>query len=135
MKINNISRLVVTRDGFIAAWVQILLPFHRLRPMETKLGVELIKLREDLGKSGMTQDAIKSALLSRHARETICNTLNVSLFSFKTMLSALRKVGFIKDDDVNPRFMPRLAPGEKQFRLLYHFDIKDNGEADEHDEG
>lgn len=134
-KVDNVVKMSVTRHELIMAWMQLLVPFHRLRPCETKLGVALIELRNELAKGGTSQDAIKGALFSDFSRQSICDKLGITRNAFKTMLSVLRKVGFVKDEDINPRFIPRCKEGSKSFSLLYHFDIKEDGGLETDNEG
>ena len=121
-KINNIIKIPTSLDNFFRYWLEFLKPFHNLTNKEMEVAAKILQYRYNLSKVVSDEEVLGTLLLSRENRKKIREDLNITAAHLQVILSTLKSVGFIKENSVNPRFIPRLN-NEKQFNLLMSFDL------------
>lgn len=116
MNVNNVIRVPMGRDELMRSWLVMLGPMHGLKGRELDLAVLLLERA-----AGDPDIEVSSPRLKEQLRAT----LGINAGYLRTMLSRLRKAGFLlKDGTLNKRFMPDYTGGGR-FRLLIDFVIDD----------
>lgn len=121
-KINNIIKIPTSIDNFFRYWMEFLKPFHNLANREMEVAAKILQYRHNLSKKIDDEEILGKLLLSREMRKSMREELGITTAHLQGIISTLRSEGFLKDDIVNPRFIPRLN-NNKQFNLLMSFDF------------
>lgn len=136
VRIDNIVRFNVTKGRMYSIWLRLLLPFHKLSPKLIEVATQLIIRRDELLGKLEDKSLLKALLLSSDTADVITQRLNLSKKHYYVCIHRLKEAGFIKGDDINHRFLPKLS-NSQNYNLLFYFDLKtgEDGGSDEHDQG
>lgn len=112
---------------FFKCWLSFLKPYHSLSAKELRVAACFLKKRHELSKVISDDALIDRILLNWDNTKAIREECDVSVSYFGALMHRLRKNDFIKDNRINPRFIPRLKTedGEKKFSLMILFNIED----------
>lgn len=110
------------RSEFHRWWMELTAPFHHLRRSERRLAAAILDL--------MAEQAGRRDPLSPSLRGRLLEMSGMTPSMLNTSLSRLRKAGFIKEGEVNPRLVPRPSGGGLDVTIRFTF----NDEAGGHSE-
>lgn len=122
MKPNNVFLVPCTEDSFYRAWVEFLTPYHKLTAREKDVAARILAQYFRFRDSVPDTEVLRDLLWSRKSRKDIMDSLRMSQAHFQMVLAKLKASGFIKDWDVNPRFIPHKLQGDSRFMLQVVFD-------------
>ncbi len=122
MKPNNVFLVPCTDTSFYRAWMEFLTPYHRLTSREKDVAARLLMQYFRFRGSVPDPDVLRELMWSKTSRKDLMASLKMSQAHFQMVLAKLRESGFIKDGDINPRFLPHIVEGEPRFMLQVVFD-------------
>lgn len=109
-------------SSFFRMWVEFLTPFHHLAMREKDVFAKILEqyftIREQCDDPVMCRELLWSA----SSKTDIRNSLNMSQPHFQMVLGKLRENGVIKDNIINPRYIPHIKQGSSTFELRVVFD-------------
>lgn len=109
MKPNNTIILKCTEDSFLRIWMEFLAPFHKLTSRERDVAARLLKQYFYLKENIEDPEVLKDVMWSRTSRKDMMTSLGMSPAHFQMVLAKLKKVGFITNEALNPRFIPHVG--------------------------
>lgn len=115
---DKVLRVEVPRGEFHMAWLQAARRFHGMRRGEMEVAARLLDRRREL--SAASPPRAEPAVLAAAERRSIKEAIGISDSAFKTILSNLRRKGFLEGDRVSRRFVPE-GRGDGHFRLMIDF--------------
>lgn len=132
-RINNVIRIPTSLKGeFFRYWLEFLLPFHHLTAREIDVVTAFLKLRFELSKSITDPKLLDEVTMSDKAKHRIKEECNMSPAHFQVIMSKLKKCGIIKDNRINPKFIPKhVSDKDDAFQLLLYFDLNKDDSKDE----
>lgn len=122
MKPNNVFLVPCTENSFYRAWVEVLTPYHKLTAREKDVAARILAQYFKFKESIPDPEVLRDLLWSRKSRKDIMESLSMSQAHFQMVLAKLKTAGFIKDGDINPRFIPHKLQGDSRFMLQVAFD-------------
>lgn len=132
-EVNNLIRFRCSKRKLIGIWMHILSPFHRLSPRLIDVATELMCRRFELLKKTQDKEALSELLLGKTSREIICKRADINAKYCAVIIDRLSRLGFIKDGDINPKYIPNLK-GKSKYSLMFYFDILEEENDDRYDE-
>lgn len=121
MKPNNLLRLKINQDAFFRMWIEFLTPFHKLTEREKDVAARVLAQYYRLQPNISDPSVLEEVLWSETSRNDMRESLKMSRAYFQMILGKLRKVGFITEGGVEPRFLPHMGD-EPRFMLSIVFD-------------
>lgn len=121
-KANNVIRIPTSVDKFFKYWILFTRPLHNLTEKEMEVTACILKYRYNLSKVIIDENVLDVMLFGEDTRNKIKAECDISSAFFQVILGKLRKVNIIKDNKINPRFIPNFKKVE-DFKLLLYFDI------------
>lgn len=121
-KANNVIRIPTSADKFFKYWILFTRPLHSLTEKEMEVTACILKYRYNLSKVIIDEDILDVMLFGEDTRNKIKAECDISSAFFQVILGKLRKVNIIKDNKINPRFIPNFKSNE-DFKLLLYFDV------------
>ena len=121
-KANNVIRIPTSVDKFFKYWILFTRPLHNLTEKEMEVTACILKYRYNLSKVIIDNDVLDVMLFGEDTRNKIKAECGISSAFFQVILGKLRKVNIIKDNKINPRFIPNFKSNE-DFKLLLYFDV------------
>jgi len=106
MKPNNVFHVPCTDTSFFRAWIEFLAPYHKLTSRERDVAARILLQHFKLASYIDDPEVLKDVLWSRNSREDIRNSLKMSVAHFQMILGKLKTSGFLKEGDVDPRYLP-----------------------------
>lgn len=130
VKADNVIAIPIHLDKeFFQFWFNILHPFHGLSKSQVGVVAALVQKRFELSHSIIDPKVLDKVLMSSEVREQIREGCKMSKGQFQVTLSILRKKGVIIEERINPKFIPRVAVGSDNFKLLIVFKFLDDDQA------
>lgn len=130
MKPSALIRVPSSLDGgtFFHWWVRFLNPFHDLTAREMDVTAAILQYRYELSKTVSDPVLLDKLAIDTDARNAIKAKLGLSVGYIKVILSKLRKCGFIKDNKLEPRFVPdvKVDDNSPTFSVLIVFDFSED---------
>lgn len=119
-----VVRIPTSIDGdFFRYYLEFLAPIHKLTSRETDVLAAFLKERYRLSKL-IPDDAIVSQLMmSEDTKRVLRDSCEMSSSHFQVIFSKLRKLGYIKNGDVDKRFVPDIDSSTDKFNLIFYFDL------------
>lgn len=123
--INGIISIPSSLKGsFFKLWLQFLEPFHRLTDRELDVAAAFLKLRYELEQNISNKDLLDKIIMNYESRASIKKECGISSARLSMVLDKFRKVKFIVDNKINPKFIPKnIKKGDTSFQLLLHFNF------------
>lgn len=121
MKPNNVIYLKCTDDSFYRMWMEFLTPFHKLTSRERDVAARIIAQYFRLKSSISDPEVLKDVMWSHNSRKDMRESLGMSQAHFNMTLRKLKDAGVLKDDDINPRYIPHVS-NDPRFLLNIVFD-------------
>lgn len=122
MKPNNVFLVSCTDTSFYRSWIEFLTPYHKLTAREKDVAARLLMQYFKFRESVPDDDVLRDLLWSRKSRTDMMASLGMSQAHFQMVLAKLKSAGFLKDGDINPRFLPHKIEGDSRFMLQVVFD-------------
>lgn len=122
MKPNNVFLVTCTEDSFYRAWIEFLTPYHKLTSREREVAARLLMQYFKFRGSVSDPEVLHELMWSKRSRKDIMESLGMSPAHFQMVLGKLKSSGFLKDGDINPRFIPHTVEGDSRFMLQVMFD-------------
>lgn len=122
MKPNNVFLVTCTEDSFYRAWIEFLTPYHKLTSREREVAARLLMQYFKFRSSVSDPEVLHELMWSKRSRKDIMESLGMSPAHFQMVLGKLKSSGFLKDGDINPRFIPHTVEGDSRFMLQVMFD-------------
>lgn len=113
---------------FFHWWIRFLNPFHDLTSREMDVTAAFFQYRYELSKTVADPMLLDKLAIDSDARTVVKTRLQLSGGYINVILSKLRKCGIVKDNKLNPRFIPdiKIVDGKAQFSALIVFDFKED---------
>ena len=113
---------------FFRIWIEFLTPLHNLTNREKDVVAAFIKARFELSKSISDPVWLDKVVMSNDTKAKIREDCGISVGHFQVIMGKLKDSGFIKEDKVNPKFIPKnIDVNSKNFQLLLYFDFTGQG--------
>lgn len=128
MKNANIAN-IKTNDvlDLLEKWVALTQPLHKLTEAESAILLEFLKKRHVYHSNVKDERVADLLLFSTETRREIMDKLGYKMGTFQNYLSSMRAKGVIFENRINPKLVPSIEDGSKEFKLIYNFTIKNNG--------
>lgn len=123
----KVARIQTTLRKFFHHWITITYPLHKFRKREGALLAELLYFRHKLSEEVSNDELIDKLLFSYDIKVKIAAALNISIPTYRVMLSRLTKQGVITDGVFNKAYLPQLGKEDDTFVMAYKFKIVNNG--------
>lgn len=125
--VDNVIPLQSSLDDFFKLWLKCIKFLHNLTEREQDVTAAFLRNRYYLSTKINDQKILNQVLFSEQTKKKIMAETNLSVAHFQVIMGKLRKAGVIKDNTLNPKIIPTLNPGAKDFKLLLFFEIDDAG--------
>jgi len=125
--VDNVIPLQSSLDDFFKLWLKCIKFLHNLTEREQDVTAAFLRNRYYLSTKINDQKILNQVLFSEQTKKKIMTETNLSVAHFQVIMGKLRKAGVIKDNTLNPKIIPTLNPGAKDFKLLLFFEINDAG--------
>lgn len=128
-KPNNVVKVTTTVGEFFKYWFMFLKPFHGLTEKEIEVASALVRHRYELSKVIKDDNILDKVVMNKDTRTEIIKECKVSLPYYQVIMGKLKRVNIIKDEKLNPKFMPNIpedleGKDPESFQLLLYFDMK-----------
>lgn len=126
--VNNAIRIPTSLDGsFFKYWLEFLSPFHHLTPRAMDVASAFLKHRYDLSKVILDESILEKSTMGEDVKKQIMDELGITPAHFLVIMGKLKKSGFITDNKINPRYIPRIHEEDGNFKLMLLFTFPNNG--------
>lgn len=122
MKPNNVFLVPCTENSFYRSWIEFLTPYHKLTAREKDVAARLLMQYFRFRDNVPDDDVLRELMWSKKSRTDIMSSLGMSQAHFQMILTKLKTSGFLKDGNINPRFLPHKVQGDSRFMLQVVFD-------------
>lgn len=122
---NIVSIPTSPNTNFFKYWLDFLKPLHNLTNREVDILAHFLKLRYELSKGIKDEVLLDKVLFNTDNKKLVKEELNISSSFFQVVLSKFKKLGIIKDDRVNKRYIPNFEQDSKEFKLIIRFDFNE----------
>lgn len=124
-KINNVITIPTSTEGkFFRYWFEFLRPFHKLTDREIDVIASFVKQRYELSKVIKDQELLNKVTMSEDTKKKVREDCNISQAHFQVIMTKLKKSKVIDNGKINPKFIPRIDEGAKNFQLLLSFELQ-----------
>lgn len=117
-------------NSFFYYWVIFLKPFHHLTERESEVVVAFLKERYYLSKVITDPALLNKILMNEDTKRKIREECGITLSHFQTVITKLKKSNVIVDNNINPRYIPKLGDIPGSFKMMLLFELKDDKEGD-----
>lgn len=125
-KVDNVVKITTTLDnGFFKYWLEFLKPFHQLTNREIMVVASFLKHRYELSKVITDSAILDKVVMGSDTKKKIAEELGFATQHFHVIMNRLRNRNIIIGDKLNPRFIPNIKEGAKDFQLLLLFDLNE----------
>lgn len=130
-KNQNIARIPSKLSGpnanFYKYWLEFMRPMNKLTSKEIDVLAVLLLKRFELSKSIIDSNVLDTILLGAEVKRQIREDLKLSANHFHVVISKLKKVGIIRDNQINKKFVPNVEQDATGYKLTLLFDFS-NGQ-------
>lgn len=110
-------------NSFFRYWFEFLQPFHHLTEREMDVITSFVKQRYELSKVVSDSDILDKIVMSEDTKRKVREECNMTLPHFQVIMGKLRKNNLIKDNKINPRYIPKVTEENGSFKLMLLFDF------------
>lgn len=121
-KPDNVVAINTSLDGLFKSWFLFLKPIHGLTDREIDVAANLVKQRYLLSKTILDDAILDKVVMSSDIQSKVRQECDITLPHFRVILGSLRKSNIIKEDKINPLFIPRLKE-DSNLQLMILFKI------------
>ena len=82
-----------------------------------------VKQRYELSKVVSDNDILDKIVMSEDTKRKVREECNMTLPHFQVIMGKLRKNNVIKDNRINPRYIPKVIEENGSFKLMLLFDF------------
>lgn len=120
---NNIVRVPAeTSIEFFRRWFEFLKPYHHLTDREMDVAAAFLNERFKLSKMITDAALLDEISMNEATKRKVRESCDMTFAHFQVVMGKLKKVGVIKDNIINPRFIPNVREEDKVFKLMLLFD-------------
>lgn len=124
-RINSVISVPTSLDTtFFEYWLTFLKPIHKLGKSDIKLFAAMLKRRFELSDVIADEKLLDEAILGREERKRLKDAYQISSVKMYNCLTALKRSKVIINGRINPKFIPKVKKGDKDFSLLFYFTLK-----------
>lgn len=127
-KNSNIAHIVTTLakadNNFFRYWLQFIKPLHGLSYKEMEVLASFLRMRYELSKSISNDELLDKVLMNADTKRVIREEHNIASPYFQVLLAKFRKLGIIKDNKIEKKYIPNLEIDSKEYKLILLFDLK-----------
>jgi len=124
IKNTNIASFPVTYKQLFTYWLVVTKLLHKLTDKEIDLLAILLYKRMELSKDITNEKYLNKVLFDADTKKELEKELDVNNLRIQNILSSLRRKNVITDNRINPKFIPNIEHGAKNFRIVFNFEIK-----------
>lgn len=126
--VDNVIKIPTSLDGnFFHYWLEFLTPFHQLTPRAVDVATAFLKHRFDLSKVILDSTILEKSVMGEDVKKEIMEELGITPAHFLVIMGKLKKSGFIVDNKINPRYIPRVTEENGNFKLMLLFTFNNDG--------
>ena len=127
-KNSNIAHIVTTLakadNNFFRYWLQFIKPLHGLSYKEMEVLASFLRMRYELSKSISNDELLDKVLMNADTKRVIREEQYYAPPYFQVLLAKFRKLGIIKDNKIEKKYIPNLEIDSKEYKLILLFDLK-----------
>lgn len=121
----NVQTLKTSEKTFFLVWLKIMQSFLKLGKQEQLVLARLLYYRYKIALDVKNDTIVSELTFSTNTRKQIKQELGLDNSAFNNALSILRRKKMIINNTINPKVIPRVQPGFKNFRLVYDIEINE----------
>tara|TARA_R110000772_G_scaffold23035_2_gene62007 strand:- start:291 stop:680 length:390 start_codon:yes stop_codon:yes gene_type:complete len=125
MKNINVQTIKTSEKTFFLVWLKIMQSFLKLGKQEQLVLARLLYYRYVISLDVKNDTIVSDLTMSTNTRKQIKKDLDLDTASFNNTLSILRRKKMIINNTINPKVIPRVQPGFKNFKLVYDININE----------
>ena len=126
-KPNNTIRIPTSLKGnFFKIWLESLKMLHGLTSREMDILAAFLKKRYEFSQKISDPDILDKFLMSEEIKAQIRDECNITVPHFQVVMTKLKKERIVVDNKINPKLIPMVKPGSKNFQLLFYFELEDD---------
>lgn len=126
-KNQNIARIPSTLNSpnanFYKYWLEFMRPMNKLTTKEVDVLAALLLKRFELSKSIIDSNVLDTILLGTEVKKQVREEMNLSANHFHVVISKLKRVGIIRDNKINKKFIPNVEHDATGYKLILLFDF------------
>ena len=126
MKNSKVAVIPVDKSQLFYRWLILTRPLHGLKGNQLKVLAWLLYYHHNYKTNIDNEEVVWKMVFDYDTKAKIKEDVGIQDASFQNVLSILRKKGVIVNNRIVEAYIPRLEIGAKEFKLIYHFKIKDN---------
>ena len=131
-KNSNVARIPTSlNDNFFEIWLSFLKPLHKLTNREMALLGAFLKKRHELSYSISDDRILDSYLMSEDIRKEIRESGGFTANHMQYLLSKFNKMGVVKGESINKKFIPNVSIGSDGYKLIINFEFNDRPAIEE----
>ena len=112
--------------GFFSQWLRITKPFHNLSPNEQRVLSLFLYHHYQIRKDVKSSKLLWKLVFDYDTKLKIKEELGMQDYALQNLMSSLRKKGAIKNNQINPNYMPVLSDEDvKNFKIIFNIKIND----------
>ena len=120
--VDNAIRIPTSLDSsFFKYWLEFLTPFHHLTPRAMDVATAFLKHRYHLSKVILDNEILEKSVMGEDTKKKIMEELGITPAHFLVIMGKLKKSGFISENRINPRYIPRVTEENGNFKLMLLF--------------
>lgn len=129
-KNSNIAHIVTTLEkadnNFFKYWLQFIRPLHGLSSKEIDILASFLRLRFELSKSIRDDNLLDKVLMNSETKRQVREEHDVAPPYFQVIMAKFRKLGILKDNRIEKRYIPNIEEDSKEYKLVLLFDFRDD---------
>lgn len=123
-KIDNVVIIPTSlENNFFRYWLEFLKPIHKLTNKEIAVGSSFLKYRYEFSKVITDLPLLEKITLNEDTKRKVREDCGISQAYFQFIMTKLKKVKFIEDNKINPKYIPRIKEESGSFQLLLSFKL------------
>lgn len=122
----KVANLNVPLKQLFIRWLEITRAFHKLSNQEQQVLALLLYYHYILKKDITNNKILWKMVFDYDTKLKIKEELDMNDNIFQNKLTELRKKNIIKNNEINPYFIPDLSLDSKNFKVIFNFNIIDN---------
>lgn len=123
----KIANLNTSVKGLFMKWVELTKPFHKLTTQQMTVLALFLFHHYKLKKEVTNEKILFKILFDYEIKQKIKDELDIKDSVFQNIMSQFRKKGIIIDKKISNNYIPILTKNSKNFKLIFNFNITDNG--------
>lgn len=123
-KPNSVIVIPCNIDTFFKKWFEFLEPYHRLTTREMDVATAFVKQRYSLSKVITDEKLLDEIVMNEDTKRKIREECNLSLTHFQVIMTKLKRSQVIKDNKLNPKFIPNFSEEDGSYKLLLFFKME-----------